>query len=319
MPKAPNYSTKSEKNAVFREIGYIHQKEEVDQLFDLLASDRQQGFFYRGIKRAGYKLYTSGQRYWIESNMAGGRFTDHHQMYTNRLHALRTRDNLPFKELFKRWGIHGNDDLAMLSLLQHYDGYTPFLDLTEDPYVALYFAVEERGSEPAERTELDSYCAFYTFPRELTDTVNRRFDEAIDRQRQKGDVNAGEVYQVYRFFSEGYFLIMHHGWVEERLGPKHGKLLNNLNILRQRGLFAYNSTADLPIPEAIRAFEDRMGIPRDQGRWVSDQLKCVNIHMDLAPYIRERLAAMTPAYVKDYVKPDLKKIFERVWEEGPNY
>jgi hypothetical protein len=319
MPQAPNYTSKAEKNAVFKEIGYIHYKEEVDEFFNHLASDRKQGFFYRGIKRAGYKLYTSGQRYWIESGKAGGRFRDHHQMYTNRLYDLRTRDDLPFKELFKRWGIDSNDDLAMLSLLQHYGGVTPFLDLTEDPYVAMYFAVEEREREPDEPTELDEYSAIYTFPRDLVDVLNRAFQQAVENQRERGDLDAGRVYSEYRFFSQGYFLIMHHKWVEKHLGPKHGKLLNNLNIIRQQGLFAYNSTEDLPIPEALKEFEKSFRKPNTPGIWVSEQLKCLNIHVSLAPYIRERLAALTPAYISDYVKPDLKKIFKQVWEEGPNY
>ncbi|MCU0318457.1 MAG: FRG domain-containing protein [Flavobacteriales bacterium] len=319
MVKAPNYITKEEKNAVFKEIGYIHYQQEVDQLFDLLASDRQQGFFYRGNKRAGYKLFTSGQRYWIESEKAGGRFRDHHHMYINRLYDLRTRDDLPFKELFKRWGIDSNDDMAMLSLLQHYGGVTPFLDLSEDPYVALYFAVEERDREPEHPTELDAYCAFYTFPRDLVHVLNRAFQQTVERQRNRGDIDTGRIYSEYRFFHRGYFLIMHHEWVEKHLGPKHGKLHNNLNIIRQRGLFAYNSTADLPVPEALQEFEKQFRKSGVKGQWVSEQLKCVNIHIGLVPYIRERLAALSPSYDKDYVMPNMKAIFERVWEEGPNY
>lgn len=316
---ALRYMSHAEKTDVFAEIGSIHDRMEVDGLFAMFASERKEHFFYRGIKRASYKLFTTGQRYWMESKGAGGRYRDHHQMYTNRLYHLRNRDDLLFKALFRQWKIDSNDDLALLSLLQHYGCYTPFLDLTEDPFVALYFAAEEPGKAPVPASELDNYFAVYTFPRELVDVVNNQYGEAVKRQSEKGDPNAGRTYSEYRFFQEGYFLVMHQEWIEKHLGDGRGRLINNPYIIRQKGLFAYNSTADLPIPEAFHAVEKEWGLERGKGALVSEQLKCLNIHRSLAPYVRERLAKLDPPIVADYVKPDFKRIFDSMWEEDPKW
>lgn len=319
MADPMRYMTAAEKAQVFTGIGSIHHREEVDQLFELFASELKDHFFYRGIKRASYKLLTTGQRYWIGSKGAGGRYTDHHQMYTNRLYHLRNRENLLFKALFRQWKIDSNDELAMLSLLQHYGGYTPFLDLTEDPFVALYFAAENPGKVLYPKSELDEYFAVYTFPRDMVDVLNRRYREAVEGQSGRGDMNAGRTYSEYRFFSQGYFLVMHQEWIEKHLGNGRGRLINNPFIIRQKGLFAYNSTADLPIPEALKEKEKEMGVHRGQGELMSDQLKCLNIHRRLAPYIMERLAKLDPPIVRDYVKPDFKKIFDSMWEEEPRW
>lgn len=312
MAEVPRYKSFFEKLQVFVNHVRMTKEFQVDAFFKLMQEERHKEYFYRGLSRASYKLYTTGQRYWIEKDLGtSDRFPDHHHMYQGFLHHLKSSAHMPFAELFKRWGLSKDDDLALLSFLQHAGAPTPMLDMTEDPFVALYFASTGSSDVSGDNFETDEYFSVVTFPRRAAKAMNREYKRAVDLHRPRPDMDAGKVYAQYMFFSEGLALVLHPDELQEILGEGRGQVVNNLNIINQKGLFVYTSTADLPLMELIRHNEARNPSPPPTERLISSSIRCVDIHRALAGYVQDKLAALQPAINEDFIFPKPANYFHR--------
>jgi hypothetical protein len=232
-------------------------------------------------------------------------------MYQAFLHHLKNAPHIPFPELFKRLGLRANDDLALFSILQHSGAPTPLLDMTEDPFVALYFACFRSSSAVLNDYEPDEYFSIVTFPRSAAKGMNRRFREAVEKDRLQVDYDAGEVYSQYGHFCRGLSLVLHPDELRDILGEGRGQVVNNLNIINQKGLFVYNSTADIPLMELIRNNEAINPSPPPKERRISQRIHCVDIHQSLAGYVHDKLAALDPPINKEHIFPQPANYFHR--------
>lgn len=312
MAIVPPYRTKAEKIAIISQCKFAHHKEEVDDLLQRFEGEDPKGFFFRGMSKASYKLYTSGQRFRILHDL-GARGNDHRSMYTNMLHRTRNIRNGAVAELMKSSGIHHHDDIALFSYMQHHSGPTPFLDLTEDPFVALYFAVEGEHLTRAEN-ELDLYFSVYSVPRELEAVFNGAWKKTRDVWMAENAIES-TMMASYAVLWQGKILIMREGWIRETFGDDVGHIRNNLNVINQKGLFVFNGSADLPLIEAVQEHERQTNAASVPGRLASNEFRCINIHNSLAGYVRERLAQRTPPIVKSYIYPSTDDIFRDVKDE----
>lgn len=141
--------------------------------------------------------------------------------------------------------------------------------------------------------------------------MNREFKKAVERNRSREDLDAGDLYSQYLFFSEGLVLVLHPDELRDTLGEGRGQVVNNLNIINQKGLFVYNSEADKPLMELIWFNEARHPSPPPKEQLISSGIRCVDIHNDLAGYVQDKLAAMHPAINEDHIFPNPANYFHR--------
>ncbi|WP_284461762.1 FRG domain-containing protein, partial [Chryseobacterium sp.] len=79
---------------------------------------------------------------------------------SNLISATKKWNNEVVKKLLINSGIDENNDLAYLSYMQHFGVPTPFLDYTNNPYVALFFAIDGINFTPSDN-EIDNYFSLY--------------------------------------------------------------------------------------------------------------------------------------------------------------
>lgn len=205
-------------------------------------------------------------------------------------------------------GIEPSDDLARLSYMQHHGAHTPFLDFTEDPFVAMCFAAQEPRAKDGIAVPLDDWFCIYAMPRALINLFNGRYAEAIQRNRRRTDLVAGRTYSSYAFFSEGAFLLIHRPWLIENLGEPYGRIMNSVFIERQKGLFLFHNHPSEPFTEALIAHEQRRGMTSANGGLISDQLICINFRRKLADSVKRQLIAWSPSYDYSFIMPKAEPI-----------
>jgi hypothetical protein len=133
----PSYDTFSQKDRLF-------SREQIDDFAALMARLRDlklAGFYFRGQRDAGWKLYSWIQREWIQKDELATKlssvadFNEQHLRYQQE-HAARSLTE----------HTRQRNDLADLSGLQHYGAPTPFLDFTSEIDSALFFATDGMAS-----------------------------------------------------------------------------------------------------------------------------------------------------------------------------
>ncbi len=311
MVRIPRYESASEKGLIFQPNEYVHHKEEVDQLFDMFSDKDKDGqFVFRGATSASQKLYTSSQRFWL-GNELFKREESHVAFNAKVMWQVRQDYSETINRYFSHIGLDPNSGYSMLSYMQHYGAPTPFLDFTEDPFVAMWFASQDRMATDHD-SALDQYFSVYSIYRGLSKALNKPLQATFEKWKsESGEEYAQKAVSSYHAgFSQGSILIIADQELDEIFGKGPKRIWNNLNILNQRGLFVFNGSPDLPLMEEILRLEKQL--PSDPSRnRISDAIKCVNIHRNLSEYVRMRLSQITPAITKEYLLPDPFKIMER--------
>ena len=311
MPGLPRYESQDDKGLVFSPNVYVHHKQEVDQLFDMFADKDKEGLFvFRGATSASQKLYTSSQRIWQGKELFK-REDDHVSFNTRLIWQARQDQSETINRYFAQIGLDPNNGFSILSYMQHYGAPTPFLDFTEDPFVAMWFASQERSAS-VDDNELDQYFSVYSVRRDLSKALNRPLRATYDKwNAEGGEEYAQKAVSSYQGgFYQGSILIIADQELDDIFCKGGKRIWNNLNIVNQRGLFVFNGSADVPLMEEILRLEQQLPNNPSRGK-VSDAIKGVNIHRNLLEYVRMRPSQMTPALTRDYLFPDPGKIMER--------
>lgn len=279
----------------------------IDKIFSRLDDLQKNGdFIFRGVDEAKYMLYNSAQRHYLTSELfrhaAPGDEAGHYDKFVGGLiDECKQWNNFTVKNLLAASGIDENNSLAYLSYMQHFGVPTPLLDFTYDPYQALFFAVNTANTYSSDK-EIDNYFSlYYTY-------YNSTIFEGWRGAFNSDEYTAGSSKLNYDVVSKS---IAHIVLPQDEAY----KILNNTNIINQKGLFIYSSKPDEPLEELYSehvAFV-RQGLTESLSKeqiddlFISDHFAgCFNIHKSFIPYIKMKLAerGITP----DFVYPDPYKI-----------
>ena len=120
------YETLLQKSIFFTQTN-IETEEEFDEIFERYMDSKN--ILFRGLNEAKYRLYSSLQREWITSKLY-----ENHSSYETFLCTLIKNAKLQEGEILSKYlnkiGIDSENDLAVLSFLQHYGCPTALLNWT---------------------------------------------------------------------------------------------------------------------------------------------------------------------------------------------
>lgn len=306
MAKLPEYKTIEEKAKYFQN-GAIKVAFNIDKIFeelDTLQSNKD--FIFRGCSEAKYKLFNSAQRYYVNNELflqvKREEMSNHYDIFISALiDESKSWNKSTVKNLLKASNIDEDNSLAYLSYMQHYGIPTPFLDFTFDPYLALFFAVDNLQSTASDK-EIDNYFSiYYTYQNATIFEGWKHVFKTNGQDLKKGKISYKEVnmnaMHILLPDDESY------------------KILNNTNIINQKGLFFYNNNPTKPLEETYLVFaqlvKKQLGEEKfNEMLMIETFANCFNIHKSLAPYVREKLNER--GITRDFVYPDTYKMREEV-------
>jgi hypothetical protein len=302
MAKLQEYKDISDKKKYFQN-GDIKVVINVDGIFDELDKLHKNGdFIFRGLSEAKYKLYNSSQRYYINNELfrqvKAEEIPGHYDQFIDSLiEECKKWNNSTVKNLLKASSIDEENSLAYLSYMQHFGVPTPFLDFTFNPYMALFFAIDNVNYIPSD-TEIGNYFSiYYTYQNA---TIFEGWKHVFDTKGQnleKGKIPYAEVNK-----NSMHILLP---------DTESYRILNNTNIINQQGLFFYNSDPFKPLEESYLEFSDMMKKYFGEAKFkemlmLETFANCFNIHKSLIPYIKEKLKAK--GITSDFAYPDTLKM-----------
>ncbi len=104
----------------------------------------------------------------LHKQVPENKIRDHYKKFINELIAnCKSWNNGVVKNLLVQSGIDKNNELTYLIYEQHFGVPTPLLDFTFNPYVALFFAINNITYTPS-NNEIDNYLSLYWTCKEQT-------------------------------------------------------------------------------------------------------------------------------------------------------
>lgn len=302
------YSTIDEK-AQFFNNGDARINMNIEGIFDELKKfqEKGDGFIYRGSSEAKYKLYSSSQRIYMNQDLhlqvPSDSISEHYRGFISKLiDGCKSWNNGVVGKLLQASGIHMNNGLAYLSYMQHFGVPTPFLDFSFNPYISLFFAIDNLTYKPS-NTEIDNYFSlYYTFK---DNTAFQSWKYVFNKDLKSQDLS-------YETIDEKDMSII---LPDEELY----KIMNSANIINQEGLFFYNNHPWYPLERTYHEFVTFFKGERGQAKF--DELLmtetvsgCYNIHKSLIPAIRKKLDEM--GINKNFIYPDMNDFRSKVTKQG---
>lgn len=277
--KIPQYTALDNKKIIFNS-GYtkIDSVDDLNKMVEELSTTKNN--VYRGVSQAKYKNYTSAQRKYFTEDYKTTK-VDLKKLLRKEVASLRKRENSLLSKYYKSLNIQTND-LLYLSIAQHYGGFSPLLDFSEDYKVALYFMANNIKIDPNGMDEIDNYMSIYVMSRS-ENTIDSYVKKNIPTVEEKigGSKELPKNYNLCQEFFNIEMLTSSATTIfipnKTVMIPIKNQLLgneivgnftiSNLNIVAQKGCFLYYF--DNAKPEQ----------PLEAG------LKCYDIHKSLAQYI----------------------------------
>jgi hypothetical protein len=305
-------------------------------------------YLFRGQKEAKWRLYSTLQRHWILSNIE-----DKFENYQSLLEALVEKGRSQYRdEYISQLGEMHDDadnDVAVLSFLQHHGCPTPLLDWTYRFQNALYFAID--GADVAiSAKEIDNYVSIYHIQEKdfqkggmrtlLYESVEgtqefalnlliERFTEDEDlRRKMKEHFKGRKAIDIGRIKGSG--MIAHMLKIKHMVnfpatyfadsGPDDiiFSLNNSVNIKNQAGVFTWNADPTKPFEMVVSEQNDlAKKETSDYVRSLQNILcECININKTLVPYIKEVLEA--DGIKKEFIYPTPSRNTWHLFEECVN-
>ena len=306
--KLQEYSSIEEK-ATFFKNGEIKISINIEGVFEKLAefTEKGNGFIFRGCSEAKYKLYSSAQRIYMNQELhkqvPEDSIAEHYKNFVAGLiENCKVWNNGVVSKLLKSSGIDENNAIAYLSYMQHFGVPTPFLDYSYNPYVSLFFAIENLNYIPSDN-EIDNYFSlYYTY---ADATMFKSWKYVFDENLKKEDIS----YETIDANDMSIIL------PDDELY----KIINSVNIINQEGLFFYNNHPCYPLERTYKEFADFIKEEKGQARFeelnMHDTLSaCFNIHKSLIPAIREKLDDL--GINKNYIYPEMADFRKSVTNKG---
>ena len=286
---------------------------------------------FRGQNEAKYKLYTSAQREWITKEWEKQLGEDGFVGFVQQL-ILQLKKTNAYNGLYRYFESMGatENDLLLLSLLQHYSTPTPLLDFTYNKYVALFFAIDGLEFNRQGGYDIDNYFSIYTLPVRSMYSIDLANKDNLERLKQDGTIeyrkktfSPKELKDYYAKYLLSWtipdgpnfkglhsypFLFIPNPQRAEKVEDIIGIDLHwsNPNIIAQKGCFLLNTHEKQPL-------EERLLEEKEKRILKNAALFCFDIHKSLAPYIREEYLK-PKGITKESIYPDFNAIAKEAYE-----
>lgn len=271
----------------------------------LFAQNSRNNFIFRGVPEAKFKIFNTAQRVWFEISKIS-EFSNE-EKYDEFIIKLLTEckkwNSETVPNLLKTYGVNEKNSISYLSFMQHFGLPTPFVDFTKNVNNALYFAVEYLPDDFKEsKNEIDNYFSIYSNFQD--NTFFEGFIEIFNLNRD--NMNIGE-FDYQDITKNGIILI-----TDE---INEFKIVNNMRIANQEGLFFYNNSPNLSLEEQYKLLAD-MYLDKF-GETIFEKLLatktfsgCFNIHKKFAKRIKDTLTDMK--ITKEFIYPDIADLKDKI-------
>lgn len=264
-------------------------------------------FLFRGMGEAKYKLYNSGQRFWIFNEVEQWWKPKSYLQYINEF-IEKARDKKLFNKIFEYYKLHATQrDFPILSILQHYGAPTPLMDFTYDIDVALFFATE-KASPSFSNKDIDQYFSIYL--------INKNYQK-FNELNNLLDFTEGSFPRLSSFYEweKNKNSIFYISDFENKKTPKNSfrderpiTTIYNQNIIPQQGIFIFNPFPNKPLEDCFNTNHLEKG-----NNLELEPIFCFDIRKDLAEYIRRRIKKN---YIDHkYIYPNLNNYCSLLIEE----
>jgi hypothetical protein len=331
------YETTLQKALFFEQVN-IDSIEDFEEIFE--ENKNSSEILYRGVSEAKWRIYSSLQRYWINEKIYEKGIDYKCFIEKTILNAKKQQGNI-LEKFFRKNGISPNNDIAVLSFLQHYGCPTPLVDWTNSFINSLYFATENINDNNDEVREIEKYFSVYYI--EEKDLISTSLVGAVEigiseiKQYvkksviQNGETEGIKEIEMNKFFSDERLEIatkmIHQNKLIEHL-TKIERLMtfpltyfsdtneetdiqfslnNSMNIVNQQGVFVWNSDPFKPIEQVGNEQY------RENENVIYRFSKCYNINKKLATYIRKKIKK--EGIDENYIYPNPKLIAKNCFEE----
>lgn len=304
IPKLPEYKSFAEKEEQFCNNEYVNSEEDLDKLIIRLQSF-EQGFIFRGVSNAGYKMFASSQRHWMQKSDWVARMG--HESYYSFVEEIirRTEGLVEVQQYMQQHNVHTND-MFLMALMQHFEAPSPMIDFSENLLTGLFFASDWNDSKWVDsgNQEIEDYVSLYYISKEFdwveanvqsvmqsaADSIERLATDAIAKGYTFDTKETEE--NICRLLYRQFRLDSHQSDITfiPLGGPSLGRVkidipsinvhceyeIINDRIVKQQGMFIMNNTVDEPLVEVMNKQSKQK------------MFCCVNIHKKLLPYLREK-------------------------------
>ena len=304
IPKLPEYKSFAEKEEQFCNNEYVNSEEDLDKLIIRLQS-LEQGFIFRGVSNAGYKMFASSQRHWMQKSDWVARMG--HESYYSFVEEIirRTECLVEVQQYMQQHNVHTND-MFLMALMQHFEAPSPMIDFSENLLTGLFFASDWNVSKWVDsgNQEIEDYVSLYYISKEFdwveanvqsvmqsaADSIERLATDAIAKGYTFDTKETEE--NICRLLYRQFRLDSHKSDITfiPLGGPSLGGVkidipsinvhceyeIINDRIVKQQGMFIMNNTVDEPLVEVMNKQSKQK------------MFCCVNIHKKLLPYLREK-------------------------------
>ncbi len=253
--------------------------------------------YYRGVKEAKYKNYTSAQRYCICNNKEDLPATEVYR----KIQTLRRANNNLIEKYCASMGFECTD-LMLMSIAQHYQtGFSLFLDFSLDINTALFFMCEEVAHADTIDNSIRNYASLYYSPQigvSFDDIANHiSVKTSFSEQNKTNSIfQESSKYALKTLLSLSTFNLLFGNksimienkaysfkFAHQEFEYSTNVIISNYNIVAQDGCLLFYDNNYRPL---------------------EDNLSCVDIHKSLIPYI-------TRCYLKPNNK-DYKCLFPEI-------
>jgi len=246
------------------------------------------------------------------------------------------------KMYFDKMGIPIENDLAVLSYLQHYgsDSKTPLIDWTYNINNALFFAAS--CVKPSSTTiEIDDYFSIYfieekylidtSLSKMVSNTIDKNYKEPFAKLQQDmklenypdklSNLLTDKAQKEFIMLYKGRELVSRISKVEqlnnfpilylsdEEIDPRvKYRISNNMNIINQEGVFIWNSSPT----KSLEQVGKEEYLKEKNGEYYFSQ--CLNIHKGLKDYILTKLDAI--GINEKFIYPNNDDIANRIYNKN---